>query len=184
VLLQLWLRLRRAVIYVGLGTLVQLSQPQLTTLVDAFKRLRPNPHILWKLPDSQRALLPAGEILPSNVRIEHWIPSQLSVLAHPNMRVFVTHGGGNGFHEGIYFGKPLLVMPFGWIASTLQRVQSIAALAWRWIIHLRLLRMRRSKSFAVCSKKAAFVNALNIGASSCEKLESGTRCGSCFEGQR
>jgi polyene glycosyltransferase len=28
------------------------------------------------------------------------------------VRVFLTHGGGNGFHEGMYFGKPLLVMPF------------------------------------------------------------------------
>jgi len=107
-----WLDAHPSVIYVGLGTLVQLSQAQLTTLVDAFKRLWPNHHILWKLPDSQRALLPTGEVLPSNVRIEHWIPSQLGVLAHPNVRVFVTHGGGNGFHEGIYFGKPLLVAPF------------------------------------------------------------------------
>jgi polyene glycosyltransferase len=51
-------------------------------------------------------------VLPTNLRIEHWIPSRLGVLAHPNVRVFLTHGGGNGFHEGIYFGKPLLVMPF------------------------------------------------------------------------
>jgi len=26
------------------------------------------------------------------------------------VRVFLTHGGSNGFHEGIYFGKPLLVL--------------------------------------------------------------------------
>jgi polyene glycosyltransferase len=96
-----WLDAHPSVIYVGLGTLVQLSKAQLTTLVDAFKRLWPNHHILWKLPDSQRTLLPAGEVLPSNVRIERWIPSQLGVLAHPNVRVSVTHGGGNGFHEGI-----------------------------------------------------------------------------------
>lgn len=107
-----WLDTHPSVIYVGLGTLVQLSLAQLTALVNAFKRLWPNHHILWKLPDSQRTLLPAGEVLPSNVRIEHWIPSQLSVLGHPSVRVFVTHGGSNGFHEGIYFGKPLLVMPF------------------------------------------------------------------------
>lgn len=107
-----WLDMHPSVIYVGLGTLVQLSQPQLTTLVESFKRLWPNHYILWKLSASQRTLLPSGEVLPSNVRIEHWLPSQLGVLAHPNVRVFVTHGGGNGFHEGIYFGKPLLVMPF------------------------------------------------------------------------
>lgn len=107
-----WLDKRPSVIYVGLGTLVRLSDVQITALITAFKRLGPNHHILWKLPDSQQALLPPSELLPTNLRIEHWIPSQLGVLAHPNVRVFLTHGGGNGFHEGIYFGKPLLVMPF------------------------------------------------------------------------
>ena len=107
-----WLDSHPAVIYVGLGTLVRLSQVQITALVTAFGRLAPNHHILWKLPDSQWALLPPGESLPINLRIAHWVPSQLDVLAHPNVRVFLTHGGGNGFHEGIYFGKPLLVMPF------------------------------------------------------------------------
>jgi polyene glycosyltransferase len=107
-----WLDSHPSVIYVGLGTLVRLSHAQIAALVTAFKRLGPNHHILWKLPDSQQALLPPGELLPTNLRIEHWIPSQLGVLAHPNVRVFLTHGGGNGFHEGIYFGKPLLAMPF------------------------------------------------------------------------
>jgi len=107
-----WLDRHPSVIYVCLGTLAQLSEVQIITLITAFKRLTPNHHILWKLPDAQQALLPPRDLLPTNIRIEHWIPSQLGVLAHPNVRVFLTHGGGNGFHEGIYFGKPLLVMPF------------------------------------------------------------------------
>jgi polyene glycosyltransferase len=107
-----WLDKHPSVIYVGLGTLVQLSRAQVTALIKAFERLGPNHHILWKLPDSQRVSLQLEELLPNNVRIENWIPSQIGILAHPNVRVFVTHGGGNGFHEGIYFGKPLLVMPF------------------------------------------------------------------------
>nr|BFE69953.1 hypothetical protein GCM10020092_032540 [Actinoplanes digitatis] len=36
------------------------------------------------------------------------------MLAHPSVKVFFTHGGGNGFHEGIYFGKPLVVRPL-WV---------------------------------------------------------------------
>jgi polyene glycosyltransferase len=107
-----WLDNHASVIYVGLGTLARLSSTQVAVLIAAFKHLEPEHHILWKLPDFQERLLPSGELLPANVRIEHWIPSQLAVLAHPNVRVFLTHGGGNGFHEGIYFGKPLLVMPF------------------------------------------------------------------------
>jgi polyene glycosyltransferase len=94
-----WLDSHPSVIYVGLGTLVRLSHVQITALIAAFRRLGPNHHILWKLPDSQQPFLPPGELLPTNVRIEHWIPSQLGVLAHPNVRVFLTHGGGKGFHE-------------------------------------------------------------------------------------
>jgi len=43
--------------------------------------------------------------------VENWIPSQLDALAHPHVRAFVTHGGSNGFHESMYFGKPVLVVP-------------------------------------------------------------------------
>jgi polyene glycosyltransferase len=129
-----WLDSHSTVIYVGLGTLVQLSELQITTLLTAFKRLGPNVYILWKLPNCQQALLPPGEVLPTNLRIEHWIPSQLGVLAHPNVRVFVTHGGSNGFHEGIYFGKPLLVMPF-WLDCfdfAVRAVDSGVGLALDW----------------------------------------------------
>jgi polyene glycosyltransferase len=85
-----WLDSHPSVIYVGLGTLVRLSDIQITALIAAFKRLGSNHQILWKLPDSQQALLPPRELLPTNLRIEHWIPSQLGVLAHPNVRVFLT----------------------------------------------------------------------------------------------
>jgi UDP-glucoronosyl and UDP-glucosyl transferase len=84
-----WLDSHPSVIYVGLGTLVRLSHVQIKALITAFKCLEPNHHILWKLPDSRQALLPRGELLPTNLRIERWIPSQLGVLAHPNVRVFI-----------------------------------------------------------------------------------------------
>ncbi|MDI5941500.1 glycosyltransferase, partial [Micromonospora sp. DH15] len=66
--------------------------------------------VLWKLPAGQRHRLPGP--LPPHVRVEEWIPSQLDVLAHPNVRAFVCHGGANGFHEGVHFGQPMLMTPF------------------------------------------------------------------------
>jgi polyene glycosyltransferase len=110
--LQSWLERCPSVIYVGLGTLLRLSRPQIAELLAAFARLGPQHQVLWKVPAAQQALLPPAAALPGNVRIESWLPSQLDVLRHPHVRVFVTHGGGNGFHEGIYFGKPLYVLPF------------------------------------------------------------------------
>jgi polyene glycosyltransferase len=107
-----WLDRHSSVIYVGLGTLVRLSRAQVAALLSAFGCLGPPHQVLWKLPGPQQSLLPARASLASNVRIEPWVASQLEVLAHPHVRAFITHGGGNGVHEGIYFGKPLLVLPF------------------------------------------------------------------------
>jgi polyene glycosyltransferase len=82
----------------------------MAALLVAVRQLGPEHKFLWKLSKSQQELLPPTS-LPDNLRVESWIPSQLGVLAHPHVRAFVTHGGANGFHESIYYGKPVLVMP-------------------------------------------------------------------------
>jgi polyene glycosyltransferase len=82
--------------------------------VEVARRLEGSHQILWKLPTSQQEFLPPRDELPGNLRIETWVSSQMDVLAHPNVKVFFTHAGGNGFHEGLYFGKPLVVRPL-WI---------------------------------------------------------------------
>jgi len=59
-------------------------------------------------------------------RFEDWVPSQISVLQHPSVKLFISHGGGNGFHEGIYAGKPQIVLPM-WMDcfDYAQRVESL-----------------------------------------------------------
>jgi polyene glycosyltransferase len=106
-----WLDARPSVIYVGLGTNTRLTRAEVSSLTEVARRLEGKHHLLWKLPYEQQLLLPPRESLPGNLRIENWVPSQLDVLAHPNVTAFVTHGGGNGFHEGLYFGKPMVVRP-------------------------------------------------------------------------
>ncbi|KAI8437419.1 hypothetical protein MSG28_011745 [Choristoneura fumiferana] len=49
---------------------------------------------------------------PKNVHIVQWAP-QPSILAHPNCRLFITHGGLLSTTEAIYFGVPTIVMPYG-----------------------------------------------------------------------
>lgn len=105
-----WLDGNTSVVYLGFGTLMRLSQAQIAALLDAIRRLGPEHSFLWKLSKPQQDLL-APTSLPDNLRVESWIPSQTGVLAHPHVRAFVTHGGANGFHESIYYGKPVLVMP-------------------------------------------------------------------------
>ncbi|MEW1724240.1 glycosyltransferase [Streptomyces sp. NPDC093109] len=117
-----WLDARRSVVYMGFGTITRLTREQVAALVEVARRLSDRHAVLWKLPKEQQGLLPAPETLPANLRIEGWVPSQLDVLAHPNVGVFFTHAGGNGFHEGLYFGKPLVVRPL-WVDCEDQAVR-------------------------------------------------------------
>lgn len=105
-----WLDENTSVVYLGFGTVMRLTRGQIAALLVAVRRLGPQHKFLWKLSESQQELLPPTP-LPGNLRVESWLPSQPDVLAHPHVRAFVTHGGGNGFHESVYHGKPVLVMP-------------------------------------------------------------------------
>jgi polyene glycosyltransferase len=108
--LDAWLDDHPSIVYIGFGTFMRPSAGQVAALVEVARLLAPRHHVLWKLPEAQQRLLPAD--LPTNLRVEAWLPSQLAVLAHPHVKVFFNHGGGNAFHEGLAHGKPLLVMPF------------------------------------------------------------------------
>ncbi len=114
-----WLDAHERIAYMGFGTITRLTRDQVHGLVEVVRRL--DCHVLWKLPGEQRHFLP--ENLPANLRIESWVPSQLDVLAHEHVRVFVNHGGGNGLHEGLYFGKPLLTRPL-WVDCYDQAVRA------------------------------------------------------------
>lgn len=46
----------------------------------------------------------------SNVILGPWMPQQ-ELLAHPNVRLHITHGGLLGMTESVYHGKPILGLP-------------------------------------------------------------------------
>ena len=48
--------------------------------------------ILWKWDEDNIA------DLPKNVMIKKWVPQQ-DILAHPNLKLFVTHGGLLRYHD-------------------------------------------------------------------------------------
>lgn len=104
-----WLDRHESVVYMGFGTVARLGATEVANLVDVVRRLYGDHSVLWRLPAAAHKLLP--DDLPANLRIEKWLPSQLDVLAHPHVRAHFTHGGGNGFVESLYFGKPLLTRP-------------------------------------------------------------------------
>jgi polyene glycosyltransferase len=117
-----WLDAHPSVVYVGLGTITRLTRAETGALAEVARRLDGQHAMLWTLPADQQHLLPPPDQLPANLRVESWLPSQLDVLAHSHVKAFVTHAGGNGFHEGLYFGKPLVIRPL-WVDTFDQAVR-------------------------------------------------------------
>lgn len=70
--------------------------------IRAFGKLKVK--VLWKY---ENDTLPGK---PDNVMINPWIP-QRDIVAHPNVKVFITHGGLLGTSEALVEGVPVLGFP-------------------------------------------------------------------------
>ncbi|KAJ8676542.1 hypothetical protein QAD02_012329 [Eretmocerus hayati] len=96
------------VVYFTFGSMVLIETLPIEVLksfYSVFSELSPV-RVLMKIVDSTK--LPVG--LPKNVKTLPWIPQQ-PVLAHPNTRVFITHGGLGGLQEALYHGIPMPLSP-------------------------------------------------------------------------
>ncbi|XP_052842196.1 UDP-glycosyltransferase UGT5 [Drosophila gunungcola] len=92
-------------IYFSLGSQVRsadLPPEKLKIFLEVFGSLKQR--VLWKFEDET---LPN---LPANVKVQSWMP-QTDILAHPNVKVFIAHGGLFGTQEAVYNGIPILGMP-------------------------------------------------------------------------
>ncbi|XP_049536601.1 UDP-glycosyltransferase UGT5-like [Anopheles darlingi] len=95
-------------IYINFGTFLRSSNMPPATLdvfLSVFRGLS-NYRFLWKWEADSG--IPN---LPSNVMLQRWLP-QNDVLAHRNLKLFVSHGGLFGTQEAIYWARPVLFMPF------------------------------------------------------------------------
>ncbi|XP_068155755.1 UDP-glycosyltransferase UGT5 [Drosophila tropicalis] len=93
------------VVYFSMGSNVKskdLGEETIKTLLTVFSGLKQR--VLWKFENDE---LPGK---PNNVFISKWFP-QPDILAHPNVKLFITHGGLLSSTESVYFGKPLLGLP-------------------------------------------------------------------------
>lgn len=102
-----WLTEGPPVIYANLGTVAHPTAAQLAKMADAFRG--DEFRVLWVLRDRFRDRLPAA--LPAGVRLVNWIESPRAVLAHPNVRTFVSHCGINSVYESIAAGTPVVGIP-------------------------------------------------------------------------
>ncbi|XP_058790203.1 UDP-glucosyltransferase 2-like isoform X2 [Phymastichus coffea] len=96
------------VIYFSFGSMVLIEsfpQNQVKDFYACFTKIAPI-RVLMKIANDTN--LPKA--LPSNVKTLSWIPQQ-AILAHPNTKIFITHGGLGGVQEALYFGIPMIGIP-------------------------------------------------------------------------
>lgn len=72
--------------------------------------------VVWSLYDGgialiQKELGEKQEIDTNRFLMSKWIP-QAAILAHPQCKLFITHGGWGGLMEAAASGKPVLCLPF------------------------------------------------------------------------
>lgn len=95
---------QKGVIYFSMGSNIKgadLDQGIRNTVLNTFAKLEYD--VLWKFEED----LPNK---PKNVHIAKWVP-QRPILMHPNVKMFITHGGLGGTVEAIHGGVPMICMP-------------------------------------------------------------------------
>ncbi|XP_044739922.1 UDP-glycosyltransferase UGT5-like [Chrysoperla carnea] len=94
------------IIYFCLGSLIRAETFELDkqrALMETFRQL---PYtVIWK---GDRNLFNVS--IPDNIIFMAWTPQQ-ELLCHPNVKLFITHGGALGTQEAIYCGVPMIAIP-------------------------------------------------------------------------
>ncbi|XP_062541390.1 uncharacterized protein LOC134209418 [Armigeres subalbatus] len=93
------------VIYFSMGSMLKgcnFPEEKRNAFLEAFSEL--NETVIWKYENTS---LPNK---PKNVFIRKWMP-QSDVLAHPKVKLFITHGGLLGSTESLHHGKPMVGVP-------------------------------------------------------------------------
>ena len=70
-------------------------------LVDVFARLKQQ--VIWKWETEEM------EGKPDNVLLSKWLPQQ-DILAHPKLKLFVSHGGQSSCQESLCYKKPMVMI--------------------------------------------------------------------------
>ena len=95
---------KKGVVLVSFGSAIKPSmmpEEKMFVFLEAFRKI--DLSVIWKW-DSE---VPN---LPKNVMISSWVPQQ-DLLAHPKLRVFVTHGGMGSIMESIYHKATIVGIP-------------------------------------------------------------------------
>ena len=93
------------VILVSFGSVITASkmpEEKRLMMLEVFSRLKQR--VIWKWEEEMTGL-------PDNVMVSSWLP-QTSLLAHHNVKAFISHGGAGSFQETICHKTPIVGVPF------------------------------------------------------------------------
>ncbi|KAG6449959.1 UDP-glucosyltransferase 2-like [Manduca sexta] len=96
----------KGVVYFSVGAIQdaeQLSPRILQIFADAFKELPFT--VLWKIGNTTMVNK------SNNVVTQAWFPQQ-QILAHRNVKAFITHGGQRSLEEALFYEVPIIGLPF------------------------------------------------------------------------
>lgn len=96
---------QEGVILMVLGTELHskdLPPETLAIILETFAALPQR--VIWKFEGDSRPNV------SRNVYLDEWVPQQ-AILAHPNVRLFISHGGMLGTIEATFYATPVLGMP-------------------------------------------------------------------------
>lgn len=94
-----------SVIYFSLGSNLSpsiMAPEKQQAIIKSLSKVKER--VLWKWDDENVA------VDKSKFLVKKWFP-QDDLLAHPKIKLFITHGGLLSGTESVYYGKPLLVIP-------------------------------------------------------------------------
>ncbi len=95
------------IILCSFGSIISsIPKEIMENLLKAFSRLKQR--VVFRF-DSTYAKFKL-ENVPANVKLMDWVP-QNDLLAHKNMKLFISHVGTNGVYEALYNGIPMLMYP-------------------------------------------------------------------------
>ncbi|KAJ8731401.1 hypothetical protein PYW07_004565 [Mythimna separata] len=96
---------KHGAVYMNFGSNVRSSElpaEKRNAFLNVFRKLKQT--ILWKWEDDKL------ENKPNNLIVRKWLP-QKEILSHPNIRVFISHGGLIGTQEATFHGVPIVGIP-------------------------------------------------------------------------
>lgn len=114
---------KKGTVLMSLGTNILsnlLGNEILTSILKTFESL-PEYNFIWKF-ESEPHELPMK--LSKNVMVAKFLP-QNDLLAHENLKAFITHAGGLSTQESLWYGKPMIGIPF--IADQFRSIDKLVA---------------------------------------------------------